>query len=108
MTHKRFTKLDRKIGQVVIRTEEGLIKEVGSDSRESLHKIVEAFTDGEVVIRFDLDGVLLYSPTSDPQVQHKLVFPFKLRTFYVSINWVQTKADLTKHVTLSTEEVSVD
>lgn len=96
---KRFQKADRNVAQKVIRTEGDLIKEVGVDSRESLEKIVQAFTEAEVSVRFDTDGVLVHSLDSDPTIQHKLVYPFKVRTFYVSINWVQVTADLTKHVT---------
>ena len=104
MTKKRFTKKDRHVAQKVIRTESDFIKEVGSNSREGLHKIVKALTDNEVVVRFDLDGVLVYSTYS--QIKHKLTYPFKIRTFYVSINWVQAQAELTNYIEDYTAEES--
>lgn len=116
MTKKRFTKKDRR--DPVIRVEQDLFKEVWFGSypeeghsnthyRDLLVGTVEIFTDGEVSLEYEKDGVLLYSPDSHPQIRHKLVYPFKARTFFVSINWVQVTADLTKHVTYAIDEESV-
>jgi len=107
MTNKRFNKLDRNIATQVIRSEEDLVKEVGVDSRESLDRITRAFTSGTVSIEFEKGGVLVQSLDSDPVIRHRLVYPFRLRVFYVAINWVETTADLTNHVTYATDEESV-
>lgn len=104
MTKKRFTKKDRHVAQKVIRTENDLIKEVGAASRVNLQNIVQSFTEAEVVVTFEGNGVLVHSSYCD--IKHRLTFPFKIQTFYVSINWVQAQSELTNYIEDYTAEES--
>ena len=113
MTAKRFTKEDRQHGTKVIRSLcDAFIAMTGglcdiprwdNEKEVQLTRWVQQFTENLVTLTFQNDGIIVHGLEAT-DIRHKLSYPFKAKTWWVTLNWAQAKVLLSIHVTLEDEE----